>query len=45
MFEWIENILAKIAYDAAIYSVDCASHNGLYQMEEPQELKNLAATK
>lgn len=42
MFEWLCNILANAAYDAAIHSADVASHSGLYQMEEPEALQKIA---
>ena len=28
MFDWLSSVLANLAYDAAIKSVDVASHNG-----------------
>ncbi len=43
MLEWINNLLAGAAYDAAIYSAGLASNNGLHQMEEPENLQELAA--
>lgn len=39
MLDWISKLLTGAAYDAAIYSVDVASHNGMCQMEEPENLK------
>ena len=42
MFEWIKNILAVVAYEAAINSAGLASNNGLHQMEEPANLQELA---
>ena len=42
MFEWISEVIANAAYDAAINSVGVASANGLYQMEEPAGLQELA---
>lgn len=42
MFEWIDKLLADIAYEAAIGSANVASMNGLYQMEEPAGLQELA---
>ena len=43
MLEWISKLLTGAAYDAAIYSVDVASHNGMYQMEEPKELQAISS--
>lgn len=43
MFDWLSSILANLAYDAAIKSVDVASHNGMHQMEEPETVKTAAA--
>lgn len=42
MFEWLSNIFADAAYDAAIVSADLASHSGMFQMEEPENLQELA---
>lgn len=42
MLEWINSVIASFAYDAAVQSVDLASFNGLYQLEEPEALKKLA---
>jgi len=42
MLDWISKLLTGAAYDAAIYSVDVASHNGMYQMQEPENLKEVA---
>lgn len=43
MLEWINKFLAGTAFDAAIYSAGLASNNGLHQMEEPDNLQELAA--
>ena len=45
MFNWILNIFADTAYNAAISSADLASFNGLYQMKEPAILQELASKK
>ena len=42
MFDWIYNFIAESAYNSAINSAECASCNGLYQMEEPEALKRVA---
>lgn len=42
MLNWIYEMIANAAYDAAISSADCASCNGAYQMEEPEALQRLA---
>lgn len=39
MLDWISKLLTGAAYDAAIYSVDVASHNGMHQMEEPEAVR------
>ena len=45
MLDWISKLLTGAAYDAAIYSVDVASHNGMYQMEEPVGLREISNIK
>lgn len=45
MFEWLSNFIASVAYNAAIYSADVASHSGMYQMKEPANLQELASKK
>lgn len=42
MFNWLLNLVADTAYDAAIVSADLASFNGMYQMEEPANLQAFA---
>lgn len=43
MFDWLSKFFADVAYDAAVNSVSVASHNGMYQMEEPEKLRKLAS--
>ena len=42
MFDWISNLFAGAAYDAAIYSAGLASGNGMHQLKEPEGLQELA---
>ncbi len=42
MFNWISNLFAEAALDAAIYSAGLASGCGLHQMKEPEGLQKLA---
>lgn len=42
MLDWIYELIANAAYDSAVTSAGCASCNGAYQMEEPEELQKLA---
>ena len=42
MFSWISSLFAGAALNSAIMSVGLASNGGMHQMEEPEELKELA---
>ncbi len=42
MFNWISNLFAGAALDAAIYSAGLASTGGMHQMKEPKGLQKLA---
>lgn len=42
MFNWLLSIFAGAAFDAAIYSADCASAMGMHQMKEPANLQKIA---
>ena len=42
MFNWLSNLFAGFAFDAAINSVGLASSNGMHQMKEPEGLQKLA---
>lgn len=42
MFNWLSNLFAGFAFDAAINSVGLASSNGMHQMKEPEGLQELA---
>ena len=43
MFNWLINLFGDAAYDSAIYSADCASNVGVYQMKEPENLQKFAS--
>ncbi len=42
MINWIVNLFAGAAFDAAIYSAGVASAGGMNQMKEPKDLQKLA---
>ena len=41
MFSWLSSLLASTAYDAAIYSAGLASHGGMCQIKEPDNLQQV----
>lgn len=41
MLNWLLGIFAGAAFDAAIYSADCASIGGMHQMKEPESLQKI----
>ena len=45
MFDWLSSVLANLAYDAAIKSVDVASHNGMHQNGRTGDCKNSSGEK
>ena len=43
MLEMLKNAIAEAAFSAAVQSADEASYSGMFQMEEPAALKELAS--